>query len=96
MTDSVTMSPEAEVTETLKDWKYYTGFGLFVFSWIPWSLAFVVPFLGFSAGKSAGIIAVLVGLGEVTFLASIPFLGRPFLKQLKAKLMQVVKRAWQD
>ncbi len=80
----------------MKGRKYYAGLGLFIFSWIPWSLAPLVFFLDLPTAQAASISAGLVILGEVTFLASIPLLGRPFIKQLKDKLIGLLKRAWED
>ncbi len=80
----------------MKDWKYYTGMALFLFSWVPWSLAPVVFFIGLPTSTAAGISAFLVILGEVTFLVSIPLLGRPFIKQVKDKVMALLKRAWEE
>jgi hypothetical protein len=80
----------------MKDWRYYTGMALFLFSWVPWSLAPVVFFVGLPASKAAGISAFLVILGEVTFLLSIPLLGRPFIKRIKEKVIALLKRAWEE
>ena len=80
----------------MKDWKYNTGMALFIFSWVPWSLAPVVFFIGLPAAKAAAISAFLVILGEVTFIASIPLLGRPFFKQVKDKVAALLKRAWEE
>lgn len=71
-----------------KDWKYYLGVTLFVFSWLTFGFAFVAPFLPVSAAIAAVIAAAFIIAGEVTFWASVALLGKPFMQFLKAKLFE--------
>jgi hypothetical protein len=71
-----------------KDWKYYLGITLFVFSWLTFGFAFLAPFLPVSAAIAAVIAAAFIIAGEVTFWASVALLGKPFMQFLKAKLLE--------
>jgi len=61
------------------------GYIIFGISMIIWGLIFVIPFLGFSAGKIAGITTGLVIAGEITFYLSIFLIGKEFLVKIKNK-----------
>ena len=71
-----------------KDWKYYLGTTLFVFSWLTFGFAFLAPFLPVSAAVAAVIAAAFIIAGEVTFWASAALMGKPFMQFLKAKLLE--------
>lgn len=77
-----------EIPRLEKDWKYYLGINLFVFSWLTFGFAFVAPFLPVSAAIAAVMAAALIIAGEVTFWASVALLGKPFMQFLKAKLLE--------
>ena len=62
------------------------GYIIFAFSCLVWGSILVIPWLGFSKGKIAGIITVLVIVGEVTFYVSIFMIGRSFYDKIKSKL----------
>ena len=59
------------------------GYIIFGISMLCWALILVVPFLGFSAGKIAGITTGLVIAGEITFYLSIFLIGKEFLIEIK-------------
>lgn len=52
----------------------------------------LLPALGFAEGRMIGVIAVIMGAGEVISLSSIFLLGKEGFKQLKARLFAVLKR----
>lgn len=62
------------------------GYIIFAFSCLVWGLIVVVPWLGFSKGKTAGIITVLIVVGEITFYVSIFLIGKSFYDKIKNKL----------
>ncbi len=61
------------------------GYIIFGISMVIWALILVVPFLGFSAGKIAGITTGLIIAGEITFYLSIFLIGKEFLIKIKNK-----------
>ena len=61
------------------------GYIVFGISCIIWGMILVVPFLGFSAGKIAGITTGLIIAGEITFYGSIFLIGKEFLVKIKNK-----------
>ena len=61
------------------------GYIVFGISCLLWGLILVVPFLGFSVGKIAGITTGLVIAGEITFYLSIFLIGKEFLVKMKNK-----------
>ena len=62
------------------------GYILFVLCCLAWLLILVIPWLGYSKGETAGIIAGLIIFGEVTFYVSILMLGKTFYNKIKEKL----------
>jgi hypothetical protein len=61
------------------------GYIVFGISMVCWFLIPVVPFLGFSVGKVAGITTGLIVAGEITFYLSIFLIGKEFLVKIKNK-----------
>lgn len=61
------------------------GYIIFAVSCVIWGMILVVPFLGFSAGKIAGITTGLIIAGEITFYLSIFLIGKEFLAKIKNK-----------
>jgi len=62
------------------------GYIIFGISMVCWGLILVVPFLGFSAAKIAGITTGLIIAGEITFYLSIFLIGKEFLVKMKNML----------
>jgi hypothetical protein len=63
-----------------------TGYILFVVCCILFLSILVIPWLGFSKGKIAGITTILVIAGEITFYLSLFILGKSFFAKIKSKL----------
>lgn len=61
------------------------GYILFALCCLAWLLILVIPWLGFSKGETAGIIAGLIIFGEVTFYVSILMLGKTFYNKIREK-----------
>ncbi len=70
-----------------KDWKYYLGLGLFIFSWLTFFVALLAPFMPVSKATAAALATAFIIAGEVTFWASVALLGKPFMQLLKTKLI---------
>lgn len=62
------------------------GYVIFGISIIIWLSIFVIPWLGYSKGQIAGIIAGLVIAGEITFYLGLFLLGKTFYEKIKKKL----------
>ena len=62
------------------------GYIILGVSILTWLMIPVVPFLGFSVAKIAGITTGLIIVGEITFYQSIFFFGKEFLIKIKNKL----------
>jgi inner membrane protein involved in colicin E2 resistance len=63
----------------------FAGYIIFGISCLLWGLILMVPFMGFSGGKIAGITTGLVIAGEITFYLSIFLIGKEFLVKIKNK-----------
>jgi len=63
------------------------GYIIFAFSCLVWGLIFIIPWLGFSKSQIAGIITVLIIVGEITFYISIFLIGKSFYAKIKSKLI---------
>jgi len=61
------------------------GYIIFGISMLVWLMIPVIPFLGFSVGKAAGITTGLIITGEITFYLSIFLIGKEFLVKIKNK-----------
>jgi hypothetical protein len=59
------------------------GYIILGFSILIWLMIPVVPFLGFSVAKVAGITTGLIIAGEITFYLSIFLIGKEFLVKIK-------------
>jgi len=64
------------------------GYVIFGISCLLWGLILVVPFMGFSGGKIAGITTGLIIAGEITFYLSIFLIGKEFLVKIKNILIR--------
>ena len=80
------------VNDFRKDWKYYLGLALFVYSCFPYLVAMVIPFLGLSAAWATSIAAGVIISGEIAFLGSVALLGKPFIEAIKAGVRRWLNR----
>jgi F0F1-type ATP synthase membrane subunit a len=69
-----------------KDWKYYLGLSLFIYSFIPICTVELLFLLPFSTSAKASAALVYVGSGEIAFLSAVALLGKPFVDMLKARI----------
>jgi len=70
------------------------GFSLLIISTILWLLIAVVPFLSFSPKVLAATLTVLVIAGEITFYASVFFLGKEYIKKYKEPVLAFFRKFW--
>lgn len=75
-----------------KDWKYYLGLSLFIYSVVPILVLAILPFLGMSLSEMGTLAVVFLASGEVAFYASAVLLGKPFLAALKTKFASWFRR----
>jgi hypothetical protein len=68
-----------------KNWTYYLGLTLFLYSFATFGLAALVPFC-VSAGTAVTVATGVIISGEIGFIASAAMLGKPFVEGLKAKI----------
>ena len=82
---------EKKQTIVQKNWKSYLGIGFLVSCVL--ALAFlIVPFLGFSAGKTVSLLTVLAIIAELFFLLSILLICKIFIQKIKEKLRTWFKK----
>jgi hypothetical protein len=62
------------------------GYILLLISCLSFCSVLIVPWFGFSKGQIAGIITILIIVGEVLFYTSIMILGKTFYTKIKSKL----------
>ena len=70
-----------------KNWKYYLGISLFIYSLIPMVVVAVLPFLGLSLAQAGTASVVFLASGEAAFYAAAALLGKEFLAALKKRLL---------
>jgi hypothetical protein len=71
----------------MKKWYKIAGYVILIISCLLWGLILVIPFLDYSKKETAGITAVLIIAGEITFYLSILILGKAILVKIKKVLM---------
>ena len=76
-----------------KNWKYYLGLTLFIYSFLPYIAMAVIPFLGFSLAEAGTFMVIFVSTGEASFLLSAALLGKEFVAAIKTRIMQLFKSA---
>jgi hypothetical protein len=82
----------AEAPSTPPSFRYRLGLAVFVVGNLLAVMGLLLPLLGLAKGPMVGVVAVMLGAGEVISLASIFFLGKEGFKELKSKLFGLFKR----
>lgn len=75
-----------------KDWKFYLGIVLFIYSFIPYIISSLLPFWGMSVEKLLTIITTLIISAEIAFIISIVLLGKIFVEKFQEKLKKLFRR----
>jgi hypothetical protein len=86
------IEPGSEEETMKKDWKYYLGLSLVIYSLVPIIVVAVLPFTGMSLAQSGAFAVVFLASGEIAFIAAAALLGKEFLAALKKKIMALFKR----
>ena len=81
----------AEAPRPPSTFRYRLGLGVFIVGNVLATAGLVLPALGLAKGRMVGVIAVMLGAGEVISLSSIFLLGKEGFKELKAKLFGALK-----
>jgi len=69
-----------------KTWKYYLGMVLFIYSFIPYIIAFLLPLFGVSVAKLVTYITISIVSAEVAFFISIVLLGKTIIHRIKSTI----------
>ncbi len=75
-----------------KNWKYYTGITLFIYSFIPYLVAATFLFLHIPTAKLLVILGIFIASAEISFLVSAALLGKVIIEAIKSKLRNIFKR----
>jgi hypothetical protein len=75
-----------------RNWKYYLGLALFLWSIAAIGVAACAPLLPVSAAAAAAIATAVVISAEIAFWASAALLGKAFLATAKAKIRELFTR----
>lgn len=76
-----------------KNWKYYLGLALFLWSIAAIGVAACAPLLPVSAAAAAAIATAVIISAEIAFWASAALLGKAFLTAAKARLREFLRRS---
>jgi len=68
-----------------KNWKFYLGISLCVYSFIPYIVSGMLLFFKIPLGKLMALIGIFLTSAEVAFAISVILLGKPFIGMLKSK-----------
>ena len=74
-----------------KGLKFYLGIALFVYSFIPSVLSWILVFSGISFGELFTFIVVFVVSGQIAFIISIVLLGKTVIQIIKSKFYDYFK-----
>jgi hypothetical protein len=75
-----------------KNWKYYLGISLLVYSFLPIFTVELLFLLPLTVSEKATAALIYVGSGELTFICAAALLGKPFVETLKAKFKGIFLR----
>ncbi|MFK5855338.1 MAG: transporter suffix domain-containing protein [Bacteroidota bacterium] len=75
-----------------RNWKYYLGIILFIYSFIPYIATGLIFFFNVPIGQLIALIGAFLTSAEVSFAISIVLLGKPFLLIIKTKFKSLFKR----
>ncbi|MBW2190200.1 MAG: hypothetical protein JRG93_11530 [Deltaproteobacteria bacterium] len=81
-----------EAPRALPTLRYRVGLGVFVVGNVLATVGLFLPVFGLAKGRMVGVIALIMGAGEVISLSSIFLLGKEGFKELKTRLFAVLKR----
>jgi hypothetical protein len=73
-------------TISLKEMVKITGYISFLVSCLLWGMVLITPWLDLPKKQIAGITAILIIAGEITFYLSIILLGRSIIENITNKL----------
>ena len=74
-----------------KNWKYYLGIILFIYSFIPYIATGIIFFFKVPIGQLIALIGGFLTSAEIAFAISIVLLGKPFIQLMKAKFKNYFK-----
>ncbi|MBI9111927.1 transporter suffix domain-containing protein [Maridesulfovibrio ferrireducens] len=75
-----------------KDWKYYLGIILISYSFLPFFVFAMLPFIDVDIAKSGTFAVIFLATGEVAFLGAAALLGKEFILLMKTRFMSIFKR----
>lgn len=84
--------PSEEASGPPPTFRYRLGLTVFVVGNVLATTGMLLPVFGLAKGRMIGVIAVILGAGEVISLSSIFFLGKQGFKELKSRLFSALKR----
>lgn len=75
-----------------KNWKYYLGIILFIYSFVPYIATGLIFFFKVPVGQLIALIGGFLTSAEIAFAISIVLLGKPFIQLIKSKFKSFFKR----
>jgi len=83
---------KSEEDRMKKDWKYYLGMSLFLYSFLPISIVATLPFMGMTLAQAGAFAVVFLASGEMAFWCAAALLGKEFVTALKKRINSWFKR----
>ncbi len=75
-----------------KDWKYYLGIILIGYSFLPFMVFAIIPFLDVNIAKSGTFAVIFLATGELAFIGAAALLGKEFILHMKSRFMNFFKK----
>lgn len=70
-----------------KDYKFYCGIGLLIYSFLPYVITIILIPFSHSLGKLLSSISLLLISAEVAFASSVVLLGKPLINLIKTEFI---------
>lgn len=74
-----------------KDWKYYLGLALFVYSFLPYCVGGALLFFKIPLGKLFSLLGIFIASAEIAFVLSAILLGKTVFEAIKARIKSFFK-----
>jgi len=77
--------------EIKRDWKYYLGITLFVYSFLPYCVAGILLFFHMPIARLLKLLGIFIASAEISFVASAALLGKTVIEAIKSKIYSIFK-----
>lgn len=74
-----------------RNWKYYLGITLFIYSFLPYCVAGILLFFRMPIAKFLKLLVIFIASAELSFAASAALLGKTVIEAIKSKIHNIFR-----